>query len=256
MTDQNTQLPKQGLPQASPPKPIHFPIPENLTSSNFSEDPWQQIDLSPEVVERLTLILAGINPIVLVDCENKRGGKPRNLHQLRCDSALQRVSPSKELASDHRCLLWPCLQTSEKSFAELWHQSRTVAGGQDSTLLIKQVHWLKRINLAAGDAALSKATESIDLGELVQIAPKILFFLFRSAIRHIDRDCNQPPPITETPSLKSRLLQKLSGRTPSEQPAIYFPASILRETETYLETSLTVARVLVFANQHLRRHRA
>ena len=256
MTDRKPPSPRKAIRNDSQPEPVYFPIPENLTARGFSEDSWQQIDMSPEVVERLALVLAGINPIVLVDFQNKHGSEGRNIHQLRCDSGLKRVSPSRELANDHRCVLWPCLQTSEKSFGELWHQSRSVAGGQDSTLLIKQVHWLKRINMAASDAALSKATESIDLSELVQMSPKILFFLFRSAIRHIDRDCNQTPPVTDAPTLKSRIMQKLAGRTADQPPAIYFPASILRETEIYLETSLTVARVLKFANQHLRQHRA
>ncbi|KAA1259955.1 hypothetical protein LF1_24930 [Rubripirellula obstinata] len=239
-----------------PPQPVHFPLSKDLAWQTAGSPSWEHLDLSPEVVERLALVLSGINPIVLTDLPNKRGGSPRNIHQLRCDGSLGRVSPSRELANDHRCVLWPFFRTNEKSFAELWQNSRSVAGGQDSTLLIKQVHWLKKINMAAPDAALAKAIDTIDVNELVKMSPKILFFLFRTAIRHIDRDCNQKPPQAAVPSLQTRLLQKISGKKAADTPAIYFPSSILRETESYLETSLTVARILVFARSQVKQQRA
>lgn len=245
----------------TPPKSAFFPISRSLIVSRHGEsdnvgEQWEQIDRSPDVVERLALVLAGVDPTVQSDETKHRGKRLRNLHQLRCDSGLDRISPSQALASDHRLLLWPCLQTSETQFADLWKQSRTIAGGQDSTLLIKQVHWLKKLNIAASNPAIGKASESIDLPKLVELSPKILFYLFRTAIRHIDRDCNAlPPPPTPVP-LSSRLLNALSRQPKPKQPLIYFPTSILRETESYLETSLSLARVLVFAKQHLRRRRA
>jgi hypothetical protein len=254
--------PKDTSPRnLEPPKSVFFPVSRRLIASRHGEtdnagEQWEQIDRSPDVVERLALVLAGIDPVIQSDEAKHRGKRLQNLHQLRCDGGLDRISPSQALANDHRLLLWPCLQTSESQFAALWKQSRTIAGGQDSTLLIKQVHWLKKLNIAASNAAIGKASESVDLPKLVELSPKILFYLFRTAIRHIDRDCNALPPPPAPVSFSNRLLTTLGVQQQPKPPLVYFPSSILRETESYLETSLSLARVLVYARQHLRRRRA
>tara|TARA_R110002111_G_scaffold15925_1_gene41135 strand:- start:550 stop:1242 length:693 start_codon:yes stop_codon:yes gene_type:complete len=221
-------------------------------------DRWESPDLSPEIVEPLALVLAGLDPAILRPNSDNSKSRPRtrNIHELRCDNSLHRISPTRSLANDHRCVLWPCFRQSEKAFAEMWQNSRTVAGAQDATVLIKQVQWLKKMRLTASDHSLALATESIDTLELVKTSPKILFYLFRNAIRHLDRDCSHPVPVPSTPSLGNRLMQKFSKQSQPATPVVYFAPSILRETESYLETSLKLGRMLDFASRKLRRERA
>jgi hypothetical protein len=226
--------------------PVYFPPVEEGTAD----------DLSPGRVERLTLVLAGLDPAILKTMKAVDGVQSRTLEQLRRDSDVRKISPASSLAQDHRYLLSPFYTLSNDAFKELWLESKSVSGGQESTDLIKHVNWLKKVLVTETTGAFVKPVDEEFCSEMPKFAPKVLFYLYRSAVRHIDKKAWELPPPLKEVSTVSRLLGKLGFARPPAAPAIYLPDPILSEAESYLVNGIKLGRVLRIAQKMARRARA
>lgn len=218
-------------------------------------------NIPPRLIERLSLVLAGIDPSIIDTISSSQanhlssGQRQATIQQLSLDPSTPHVSPSKLLSAPHRRILRPYYSVDQKQFAELWQASKTVAGGQDSTELIKAVHWLKKVAIDEKKSLENEVNRERALSA-PKLAPKLLFYLFHNAVRRIERESHRVPPSTETPSLILRLLDRARLRPLPNVPTIYFPDTILHEAETYLISSIKLGKVLEFASQIQRRQRA
>ncbi|MEP0343454.1 hypothetical protein [Rhodopirellula bahusiensis] len=145
---------------------------------------------------------------------------------------------------------------SDEDFKKLWAESKLVSGGQASTELIKQVNWLKKVKLDELARAFVQPSDQYLAAAMPSLAPKALFYLYRSAVRHIERSAWELPPPLIKVSLVSRLMQKLGVEGPPPPPAVFLPDSILRETESYLVNAIKLGRVLRLQKKASHRERA
>jgi len=213
------------------------------------------------MIERLSLVLAGVDPDaieVLAGNQSKRTPdilRRSSIAQLSLNPEIKQVSPSKMLLNEHRRILAPYYAVDAEKFAQLWHDSKLVAGGQESTELIKAVHWLKKTTLdekggLTNDGDLEKAIAT------PKLAPKMLFYLFHTATRRIQRESHKTPPSTKPLSLPQRVLCRLGLRETIDESPIYIPDEILHESENYLVNAIKLGKVLQFVSQNERRQRA
>lgn len=228
------------------PAPLYFPT---LGVSD-------QADLSPQVIERISLVLAGIDPALLELPGNASPSKTRTIQQVRFEMSPPTLSPSGAMVNDHRYLLWSQFPIEKQEFIKLWKGSRTVAGGQESTELIQHVHWLKKLDANFDETSFKSESDAKYQASLPDLSPRILFFLFRTAVRRIERDAMKPMPAPAKQSRIGMLIQKLVKTAGPPTPLVYFPESMLRETEAYVETAMKLGRVLRIANARARRSRA
>ena len=228
------------------PSPRYFP----------SLDQGEEVDLSPRIVERIALVLGGIDPSFLDSRENQTVSKSRTIQQIRFESGSKNVSPSRALLDDHRYLLWPQFPVDESDFESLWKNSRSIAGGQESSVLVQHVRWLRKLDLNFDDNSFRTESDTRYLLSTPELSSRILFFLFRTALRHIERDATISAPTSPKLSRIRRIMIRLGIASPPAVPLVFFPETMLQEAEAYVETSMKLGRVIRAAVKRSRRARA
>ncbi|TWU04010.1 hypothetical protein [Neorhodopirellula pilleata] len=213
--------------------------------------------VTEELIEVVALLLCGISPEV----RQQPMSQSRTLFELRQDPMSPKVGPSSSLLQDHRYILSPIVGKSgkrltEQEFEEKWQQSKSIAGSQQSTQLLKLVHWLGRLELDDEGQDLSHPKWQSQMAEAVQHAMPIQFYLFHSASRRIDREASHRRVVENDRSFWSKLTAALGMKGGQGSPRVIFPENVSEEAESYLVATLNLGRILRKLKQNSRQKRA
>jgi hypothetical protein len=190
-------------------------------------------------VETLAFILGGVDPSERLNPSRVRS----NLRQLIADLNVKRVSSSSLLRDDHLMILSPRFDFGEIDFESVWQDAKNVSTGQESTEFLKLVRLLQRLQLdeAGTELRSSKNAETIKL--LHAFSHKLLYRVYRTAVRHIEEIAKRPLPSVSEPWYGS-LLTRIRERRSKVSPSVSIDEELLAEAQQYLENAIKIGRLL------------
>ncbi|MEM9367335.1 MAG: hypothetical protein AAGD07_15185 [Planctomycetota bacterium] len=226
--------------------------PRLFPSFDHESDP----DLSPEVVTRVILALAGIDPAILKASTPRVTHRGQTIDELRSDPAGKKCRPSAALAQDHRYALSPRGAMTADQFVNVWQDSRHLAGAQESTEVIKLARWINHLRIAPEQSAFVKPTDQQHCADLWECSPKVLFYLFRSATKRIDRDSKTKPVQELTQSILLKLMCRVGLAKRPDVPVVHMTDAMIVEAESYLLGAFKIWKVLQISRASHRRRQA
>lgn len=131
-----------------------------------------------------------------------------------------------------------------------------MVGSQESTELLKLVHWLGRLELDDEGRALSDPRWKPQMAETTRYAIPIQLDLFHWASRRIDREVSRRRVVESQPALWAKLTARFKMGVVVNPPRIVSPKNMMDETESYLSATLTLGRILRKMSQKSRQRRA
>ena len=208
--------------------------------------------ISEPSIETMAIVLAGFCPSVL----EEKTSRPRTLSQLRLDPRTKRIGPSTALRRDHRYILHPIHACDDEQFEQLWMESKSVAGSQDSTELLKLVRWLKKLEVDDQGKGFAHPQMQKPAAAMIDFASRVQFYLFHSAVRRIDRESTKSQSVKKQDSSWAKLIARLTPKKPDAIHPIEFPIAVLDEAESYMISMLNLGRVLRSVKHLVSRKRA